>query len=183
MHPDDSNSGGSNNTAPSSHGNRPLPERMEELRHEAEALNLRSVGYTYRRIAEAQQVNVSTAHRRVTRALDRLVPVDKVEQVRRIEAEGLEAAKVRVMEKLAVVDDPDVLGRLVGSLVKLSDRYSRLLGLDVPVTQHLKVSAEDDLDREIAELMEELVAGGEGPPAGDPAGEGAGPPVEEDSPA
>lgn len=150
----------------SSHqGRRTAVQRVEDLRLEAEALEMKLAGLTYRGIADAQGCHPSTAHERVTRAMARLVPVESAEQMRTVETERLEAVGRRVLQAIAgtaQVDgdgnvlqvDVDGLSKAVTAYVRVVDRKAKLNGLDLPVKHTVTVTSE--LDAEIEGLMAAL---------------------------
>src|SRR5688572_29477121 len=117
-------------------GHHALPERIQELEAEADALTLRLSGLSYRRIAEAQACSVSTAHDRVERALRAYVPQEDVDQLRKIEGERLEAAIGAVLRVLSheQASAKQVLDA-AATLARLQERKAKLYGLDTPVTQ------------------------------------------------
>lgn len=136
--------------------------RVADLEREREALDLRLNGASYRAIAEQQGCNVSTAHDRVQRGLERLVPVDKAEQLRQVEAERLDAVGARLLYALAKTArdtedaplDVDALTKVTTAYVGLAKRKAALLGLDVPVVQRFQIT--DEVDARIEALVAEL---------------------------
>lgn len=141
-------------------GHHALPERVQELELEAEALTLRLGGMSYRRVADAQGCSVSTAHDRVDRALRAYVPQEDVDQLRKIEGERLEATISRVLEVITS-DEASAKQVLDAAMVlaRLQERKAKLYGLDTPVTQRVEVTQVDQLDRDIERLLAELGAG------------------------
>lgn len=132
-------------------GHHALPERVQELEAEADALTLRLSGLSYRRIADTQGCSVSTAHDRVERALKAYVPQEDVDQLRKIEGERLEATIGRVLEVIS--SDAATVNQVLAAaatLARLQERKSKLYGLDTPVTQKVEVEVRDgdlaDLD-------------------------------------
>jgi DNA-binding Lrp family transcriptional regulator len=165
------------------HGRRGTPALVGDAQAEAEALNLKLAGLPYREIAKQQNCSVSTAHDRVQRALASIVPADKVDELRKVENERLNAAVLACVQIIAGqqtihIDGRDVVmpysadERLaaVGRLTKISERLSKLNGLDIPVVQ--KIEAEvthlDLTDAELRRLAQELAAGGAPATAGVP---------------
>jgi DNA-binding Lrp family transcriptional regulator len=132
-------------------GHHALPERVQELEAEADALTLRLSGLSYRRIADEQGCSVSAAHDRVQRALNAYVPQEDVDALRKIEGERLEAAIGAV---LRVLSHEQATGKQIldaaATLARLQERKAKLYGLDTPVTQKLEVAVHDgdlaDLD-------------------------------------
>lgn len=94
-----------------------------------EALELRQRGMSYRRIAEELGVPRSTAHNRVTRALDRYreVSAETAEQVRTSELEILDQLLERHIRR---IDDPEHLDTATGKIQSLLARKARLTGAD-----------------------------------------------------
>jgi hypothetical protein len=105
---------------------------VQDLTLEAEALDLRLGGMSYRAIAAAQgSRHPEVAHRRVQRALASIVPRDQVEHLRTIESERLEAVQERTLRALARVSAADDLNvdelcKLVAAAVRVSERMSKL---------------------------------------------------------
>ena len=92
----------------------------------AEAVRLRSKGLTYREIAEVLNINPSSAYRRVSKALAE-VPVEAVDELRRIENERLDKLQ-------AALWDAALLGNVsaVKAILVIMVRRAHLCGLDVP---------------------------------------------------
>lgn len=153
-------------------GKRPTPMRAEDIRLEREALDLRLQHYSYRAIADAQGCHVSTAHARVERALQALIPPETREAARKQETERLEAVQARVLAALGHVTSAEVLAaaglddeavaRLATAYARVSDRKAKLLGLDAP--QQHKVEVTGSLEAEVQALAEELAAAAQGQP-------------------
>ncbi len=143
-------------------------ETQQNLALEREALDLAQQGYTLRRIADAQQCSVSTAHDRIRRALDRLAPVAEAEEYRRILGDQLEqqiadAAVVQrtALERAQYAGDPDraleTALKAGMTLVRVADRLAKLRGLDAPVRHDVTLT--DKITAEVEALVEELAAG------------------------
>ena len=148
--------------------------RAEDARLEAEALTLKEEGLSFRRIAAVQGCSVSTAHDRVERALDHLVPIDTAERLRKVENERLEAYTLRahvILERAeqgvecphceghAVAPDDDRAMNALKRLEALSEQRRKLNGLDIPVAQKLDLTVSDAQDAELRRLAEELAGG------------------------
>ena len=151
---------------------RNTPMRAEDLRLEAEALDLRRQHHSFRAIAALQGVHPSTAHERVERALAAIVPQETREAVRRQETERLDAVQARVLAALghvtsaAVLEasglDDEAVARLATAYARVSDRKAKLLGLDAPA--QLKVEVTGALEAEVQALADELAAAAGGAP-------------------
>lgn len=146
-------------------GHHALPERVQELEAEADALTLRLSGLSYRRIADAQGCSVSTAHDRVDRALRAYVPQEDVDQLRKIEGERLEAAIGAVLRVLSheQASAKQVLDAAT-TLARLQERKAKLYGLDTPVTQKVEVEVRDgdlaDLDAALEQWTQQTAVDG-----------------------
>lgn len=117
------------------------------------ALQLKLAGATYPEIAETMGISLSTAHGDVQRAL-KDIPKDEAAQLRREESMRLDRLH-RELWREAIDKDVPLIQRLplFDRLVKLSDRRSKLLGIDAP--QSLEVTGVDlDLDAAVAALVE-----------------------------
>lgn len=139
---------------------------------DARAAGLRSRGMSYRKIADEMGCSVHAAHERVQRALA-AVPAEAVEAIRAIEGERLtEAIAVALTElrrdhimvshgRIVRDEDGNALidhgGKLAAlhAYVKASESYRKLMGADLPVEQHARVTIEHTttLDAEIEQLV------------------------------
>lgn len=91
-----------------------------------QALDLRIAGANYREIARTLKISVSTAHEYVTEGLlaMRDERVEQLAVLRKIEKARLEGVLVKLWPKR---DNP----RVADSIVRISERISKLEGLDV----------------------------------------------------
>lgn len=138
---------------------KPLTESTAEL--EKQACDLRTAGLTYEEIAGSLQLSgKAQAYRIVQRALRR-IPAESVLELRQIEAERLEAMTQILWPE---VRQGNIKG--IHALLKVMERRSRLMGLDVPVSAPPPiegapvVSAEVERLIEQAAFFEDLVADG-----------------------
>lgn len=94
-----------------------------------QAFELRVAGANYREIAKALGVSVGSAHTYVTEALEELqnANAETVEKLRRMEITRLETIQRSLWTKK---DQP----RVADSLIRISERLSRLQGLDIGKT-------------------------------------------------
>jgi hypothetical protein len=156
-------------------GNGRFVRTVDGARRDAEACRLRVRGATFARIAEELgYADRRTALRGVERALRESV-TEPAESLRALELARLDAWLVEawaVMEREHVTvqhgkvvcgadgeplrDDGPVLAA-IDRLVKISERRSKLLGMDAPV--RAEVVTIDQVDREIARLVEDLSRG------------------------
>lgn len=91
-----------------------------------QAFDLRIAGASYREIAKALKISVGTAHTYVTEALleVRNENAETIERLRTVEKTRLEAVLVKLWQKR---DQP----RVADTIIRLSERISKLEGLDV----------------------------------------------------
>lgn len=94
-----------------------------------QALDLRIAGGNYRQIAKALKISVGSAHAYVTEGLEQLrnSNAESFEQLRQMEVARLDAMLVPLWAKK---DQP----RVADTILRLSERRARLLGLDVGKT-------------------------------------------------
>ena len=117
----------------------------ESAIQDSEALRLRSHGLTFREVAAHMCCDVSTAHRRVSRALG-AIPRELADEYRALEALRLDALQQAVWEQ-AIEGDLKAVDRVL-SIMK---RRSQLLGLDAP-----KVSEQQPANWTIEQIDAEM---------------------------
>lgn len=145
---------------------------LSTAEREAEAARLRSLGWTYQRIAdELGWSNKGDAHHAVQRVLRDTVQ-EAGDDLRALELTRLDALYVAANEVLArkhvtvsngrivsgtdggpILDDAPVL-QAIDRLLKIQERRSKLLGLDAPIKKD--VSLTDERVAAIEALAEEL---------------------------
>lgn len=161
------NHGGGNSRDASGRFNRSL----EGVERDAQAARLRGRGLTLRQIADALgYAGPSGVHKAIARALA-AVPVEAVDELRRMQFEQLEYLYSVAMGVLhaehhlytqagALVRDPDgdpvpdhmpVL-KAIDRALRIHERVARLMGLDMPIRHELDLAA---IDAEIARLEAE----------------------------
>ena len=122
------------------------PEVFEK---EVKVVNMRRLGFTFEAIAkEVGYVNAGGAYKAFQRGMREII-VEDVEEIRLVELDRLDIAQRAIM--------PAVMkGRIpaINTMLKLSERRARLLGLDAPVKHELEVNyfERDVIDSEYAEL-------------------------------
>ncbi len=158
---------------------------IEQIEHDARAVELRRQHLSYRQIAVRLGVSHQAAFDAVKRGLADMYQ-EAANEVRQIEVERLdelatEAWKVlrtphyTVSNSGKIVEHPET-GELlldtsptlaaIDRLLKIQDRRAKLLGLDAPVKAEVKHV--DSFDADIAALLADLASRSEGPPAGHP---------------
>ena len=132
-----------------------ISQRSEEqARTDADALKLRSRGFTYPQIAENMGCAMSTAYDRVKRALA-AIPYEAVEEYRRLEGERLDAL-------LAVATHQALTGKrsllAIDRVLAIMDRRAKLMGLDAPIRQQIEqvTYSGDAIESRLAELRAAL---------------------------
>lgn len=153
----------------------PRARSVAQIERDAQAVELRRRGLTYRQIAAQMDVrSQKTAYEAVQRGLADAIqePADEVRQLEldRLDEYQRHALKVlatphfHVSQGVVVVhpatdepmpDDAPVLAAL-DRLLKISERRARLLGLDAPVRSRVEVITEDAVDAELKRLAEEI---------------------------
>lgn len=140
---------------------------------DADAARYRAEGWTYQRIAnELGFANPSSAHKAVQRALRASVrdandtavhlELNSLDEMAR-EAWGVlqrthvvvSQGRVVEMDGVALPDDAPVLAA-IDRLLKIQERRSKLLGLDVPSRARVEVVPESTVDAAIAELEAQI---------------------------
>jgi hypothetical protein len=160
---------------------------VDAAERDAQALELRAAGLSFRQIARQLGCSTTAAHRRVTRGLDRTLrePADHVRTLELQRLDQLQAHAVEVLRGRHVViqggrvvvdrqgqpytDHGPVLAA-IAALLRIAERRARLLGLDAPskVDAQLRGDAYSlpAIDEERARLQAELAAlGPPEPPA------------------
>lgn len=143
------------------------PKAIADRERQRHALELRRKGLTWERVAEeAGYHDASTAFRAVSRILDR-VETEQVEGYRAEELHRLNETHgdaVRHVERLIEAGELGPVAGALGVIVRISERRSKLLGLDAPT--RVDVGAADaDLEAVLARvtaLMDAQTAGAEG---------------------
>lgn len=93
----------------------------------AEAIRMRHSGADYQDIATALSVSVPTARTLVTKALATFAPTEEAESMRDLEASRLNKAQAAIWEQVLAGDL-----MAVKTFLAISERRSKLLGLDAP---------------------------------------------------
>ena len=160
---------------------------------DAEALELRNTGMTFKAIGEQMGCSAPGAFQRCQRALA-MIAAPAVEEHRRIELAKLDLLELKAIEVLdrkhvyvsqggkIIYDGPEKLEddaptlAAINSMLKIQERRSRLLGLDAPVRQQIEVTTYEgggEIERELSRLAV-LLASSEGGGGSLPLGEQTG---------
>lgn len=135
-------------------------ERVELAEHEKEALQLKIGGASYRRIADHQDVSVSTAFARVHNALAEITLAPATE-LKQLEDERLDAL-IAALWPVAMKAGPGQI-EAARELRRLSESRRKLHGLDAPTRRALEVFAHDDWATLIGRLEAELAQNDQAP--------------------
>jgi hypothetical protein len=141
----------------------------------AQAYELRLAGATLRQIGEQLGISIGTVHKRIaTYMAERVDPL--ADQYRAVELDRLDdltakayavlTARHIVVQHGKVVRDengepiPDhaPILQAIGTLVRLAERRSKLLGLDAAVKVDAQVTTVDPADIELAQMIREAQA-------------------------
>lgn len=137
------------------------PDNLDASQRAREALELRRRGKQWAEIAvELGYADRASAYNAAKRLLDR-TEFESVEEYRAIEADRLDEAHRTQLEHLTKVkltgapEDVSAVAKAVSAIVKVSDRRSKLLGLDAPTRVDVAHSGED-FAATAARLMKEI---------------------------
>lgn len=129
-----------------------------------------------RKIADDLSVSVSTVQTWIKEMTQTMLPQEQVEQLRAMEADGLDASENRILtaigflidvvesrhkEQLPVGHQLEQLAGFEDRLVSLRKQRALLLGLNVPVKVNHAVTVRTEFDAEVEELTSLLLNGGD----------------------
>ena len=147
---------------------------IEGAERDAECARLKAQGWTYTRLAERYKVNKRACIEMVHRAFEAAGRDDRnlALAMERVKLDAMETAVLDVLARShitvsngrvvsingePILDDAPVL-QAVAQWLKISERRSKLLGLDAPARQTVTVVTESVVDAEILRLEAELAA-------------------------
>ncbi|MCB8909005.1 hypothetical protein KUG88_02495 [Rhodococcus rhodochrous] len=134
------------------------PDNLDASQRAREALELRRRGKQWAEIAvELGYADRASAYNAAKRLLDR-TEFESVEEYRAIEADRLDEAhriQADALDRLVNAQNLEAVPPAVNALVKISDRRSKLLGLDAPTRVDVAYSGED-FAATAAKLMKEI---------------------------
>lgn len=128
------------------HPRKDNPQRIESAFRQALAMRLRVKGYDYTVIAKKLGLggeNPSQLAHQLVMAGVRAVRQESAEQMRDVEITRLDALQAiawKAVEKASKRGDVKSVSTAVNSIVRLSDRRAKLMGLDAPVKYDLLMS-------------------------------------------
>jgi len=118
---------------------------------DTEALKLRSLGWSYQRIADSIGTTKATAYNRCQRALA-AIPAEAVDEYRRIEGQRLDMLMEVAMDKALSGDKGSLFA--IDRVLAIQERAAKLRGLDAPIKH--EVITLDYIQSEIRRLEETL---------------------------
>lgn len=121
------------------------PSKLSAAERRYQAVQLRQKGLSYRRIAERLGCSKSVVAKDIKREIQELKSLTRaeVEELRQLELERLDTAQQFVSNELN--NGNDVLAA-VDRWLKISERRSKLLGLDAPIQVQVQQQVESTLD-------------------------------------
>lgn len=137
-------------------------DRIDRRARAVEATRLRAEGVPYREIADRLGYPSENAANKAVLALLRRTEAEAVADLRALEAERLDHLTRVTLEGIAAsVQSPQGLSAsLITAAVRISERRTRLLGLEAP--QQVQIGSPVDIDeiaREFTALLDVPVAG------------------------
>lgn len=123
-------------------------ERAAEVQ---QMLRMRTYGASYQAIADHFGIAKETAFRKIQQELSS-IPREEVTNLRALEAAKLDAAELRLQDKIKSGN----VGA-INALVRVSESRRRLLGLDMPEQHEVKISREEEslIDQLVGALTEQ----------------------------
>jgi hypothetical protein len=124
------------------------PELVRAAERRAKAVELRKLGFTYKRISDQLGVSVPAAHQMVAKALRELneLAAEEAAEVRRLELERLDDYQVRIAQEIQA-------GRGLKAIdvgLRIMTRRAKLLGLDAPTRMDVSENTQHWIDELIA---------------------------------
>ena len=130
--------------------------KLTAREREARSVELRKEGHTYQEIAdELRYKSPSGARDAILRAMEKMLPVEEAEEVRKMEAMRLDAITQRLWGKFK--EKGKVNLGIVDRLLRIMERRARLLGIDAPVKSEVTIDmtveeVDDAINREVGRL-------------------------------
>ena len=126
---------------------------VEAVGWHRKAVELRTQGWTFQRIADELGVSVASAHNAVTRYLEetRAISREGAEEIRRLELDRLD----RILATIGPLAEGGDLAA-VDRVLRLQERRAHLLGLDAPKASSVVVDARPDVVKALMGLAVEV---------------------------
>lgn len=128
------------------------PTAAAAAERRAKVFELRRAGVPFRAVGQALGIDIATAYRDYQQALEELLPVEDVEDQRRIELDRIDGVRQALWPQVLKGDY-----RAVDRYMVASERYARLAGIDYDMKlEQQRIS----LDTARVQMMRELVLAG-----------------------
>ncbi len=124
-----------------------------------EAVRARVVGVPFDELATRYGVSEVVVRAWVSKALHARHDND-VEELRAIEAAGLDKLEAGAWERIRKNPDDETYAKLAATVLRIKERRTNLLGLDRPVVVEHRIAVRRDHDAELEVLVAELTGGG-----------------------
>jgi len=133
-------------------------EKAQQRAGQRQALELRQLGYSYRQIAELQNISVRSATLRCKKAAQRDIPTELVETVRNLELDRLDTIttmNLKLMQKAYEAGDVESFCKLQDRVHAVHDRRKKMVPIEVPtrLVVDQNTTVQTDQDRELAEML------------------------------
>lgn len=134
-------------------GGRNSQHKTEISEKKQKCLELRKCGGSFRSIAEQQGISLGLAHKYIADALSEINELTKqdAEELRELELQRLDTAQLAIAKLVR----QGHLGA-VDRWLRISERRSKLLGLDAPIQQQVKLQTEKQLTQTLDVLQKRM---------------------------
>lgn len=134
-------------------GGRNSKSQAEIAEKRQKCLELRKCGGSFRYIAEQQNISLGLAHKYIADALSEIngLIAQDAEQLRELELQRLDTATLAIAKLVR----QGHLGA-VDRWLRISERRSKLLGLDAPIQQQVKLQTEKQLTETLDVLQKRM---------------------------
>jgi hypothetical protein len=134
-------------------GGKNSQHKTEIAEKKQKCLELRKCGGSFRSIAEQQGLSLGLVHKYVSDALSEIneLTAQDAEQLRELELQRLDTAQLAIAKLVR----QGHLGA-VDRWLRISERRSKLLGLDAPIQQQVKLQTEKQLTQTLDVLQKRM---------------------------
>lgn len=134
-------------------GGKNSQSKAEIAEKRQKCLELRKFGASFRSISEQQGISLGQVHKYVSDALAEInqLTATNAEELRQLELQRLDTATLAIAK---LVKQGDL--RAVDRWLRISERRSKLLGLDAPIQQQVKLETEKQLVQTLDALQQRM---------------------------
>lgn len=134
-------------------GGKNSQHKTEIAEKKQKCLELRKCGGSFRSIAEQQGISLGLVHKYISEALSEIneLTAQDAEQLRELELQRLDTAQLAIAKLVR----QGHLGA-VDRWLRISERRSKLLGLDAPIQQQVKLETEKQLTQTLDLLQKRM---------------------------